>query len=114
MCGAFFSMRALSWADTSLCRMACLISCTASPSARPVPASPGGDAPDSVNVVGQGFERRDVKAVDAVFQLGFCRHGQQLIDDGDEGGEGLSRSGGRADEHVPALLDERHGLPLRG
>ena len=65
-----------------------------------------------MNVVGQRFEGRDVEAVDPVFQLALCSHDEELVDDGDEGGEGLARAGGRADEHILALLDEGHGLAL--
>ena len=65
-----------------------------------------------MNIIGQRFEGRDVEAIDAVFQHAlFCKH-EELVDNGDEGGEGLARAGGRADEHVLALADEGHGLAL--
>ena len=65
-----------------------------------------------VNIIGQRLEGRDVEAVDHVFQLALCSHDEELVDDGDEGGEGLARAGGRADEHVLALLDEGHAQAL--
>jgi len=58
-----------------------------------------------VNVIGQGLQRRDVEAVDALLQLALLRQRKELADDGDECGEGLARTGGRADESISSLLD---------
>ena len=69
-----------------------------------------------LDVVGQGFEGRNVDYLRRVGQ--FCIHPlpHQLIDAGEEGGEGLARSRGSGDERVPSLGDGRPagGLGLRG
>ena len=58
-----------------------------------------------VDVIGQGLKGRDVEAVNALLQLALLRQRNELADDGDEGGEGLARAGGRADESISSLLD---------
>jgi hypothetical protein len=66
-----------------------------------------------VNIIGQRLEGRDVEAVDRIIKLALGCHDKELIDDGNEGGEGLSRACGRADEHIFALGDEGYCLALR-
>ena len=75
MCGIFLSMRAFSWAETSPCRMECLISVHFQSS---LPSHilhlPEGKLQILVNVIGQRLEGRDVEAVDHIFQIALYSH----------------------------------------
>ena len=65
-----------------------------------------------LNVVAQRLERRDVQHVRAVIKVaGQCLH-EQLVDAGQEGGEGLSRAGWCGDQGVPPRPDRGPGLSL--
>ena len=44
----------------------------------------------ALNVVGQGFDWRDVDGVDFVFQFTFQRQPNQLVQNAEEGGEGFT------------------------
>ena len=66
-----------------------------------------------MDVVCKRLERRDVEAVDAVFEFACPRPDEDVVDDREERREGLSRPGRRADEDVLSLVDERDRHPLR-
>ena len=69
-----------------------------------------------LDVVGQGFEGRNVDHLRGVGQLRIHALPHQLIDAGEEGGEGLAGPGGSGDERVPPPGDGRpaDGLGFRG
>lgn len=66
------------------------------------------------DVVGQRFQRRDIDHLGSIRQL--AAGGQPLhhqgIDGGEEGGQGLARTGGRGDQGRKPLADRRPGLDL--
>lgn len=66
------------------------------------------------DVVGQRFQRRDIDYLGGIRQL--AAGGQPLhhqgIDGGEEGGQGLARTGGRGDQGRKPLADRRPGLDL--
>src|SRR5437773_5652792 len=67
----------------------------------------------SVDVVREGLQRRDIEAIDPVLQFAAKLFGVQLVDDREEGREGLPAPRGRRYEDALPLVDEGDGVGLR-
>ncbi len=66
----------------------------------------------AVNVVGQRLERRDIDHLHRVGQGASHALAHQIVDGGEEGGQGLARAGRGGDQRVPPGLDPRPGIGL--
>ena len=64
------------------------------------------------HVIGQGLERRDVKDGGAVLERPVDGLAEELVETGEEGGEGLARAGRGREEDVAARRDQRPGARL--
>src|SRR6267143_5411499 len=67
----------------------------------------------AVNIVREGFQRGDVKAVDSVLELAAELLRIELVDDRQERGEGLAAPRGGRHEYAFPGVDQRDGVRLR-
>ncbi len=68
----------------------------------------------ALHVDGEGLERRHVQHSAALLRLGGRRDRRQLVEGGEEGGQGLARSGRGDDQDVRPFADRPPGALLRG